>query len=144
MPIRRWGWREWKPIWFNTRPGDIPLNIQKRLVAVGDRVYVTLGYQAPVAQLDARTGEILQTYAGTERTGEILHHDGTLFLSVLAGAQVRVVAVEAATGKRRWASPKTYRGSTVDYIKWKEMNGGGEPVDLDPSLNMATDGRRWP
>nr|MCU0980024.1 PQQ-binding-like beta-propeller repeat protein [Pirellulaceae bacterium] len=141
VPIRRWGWREWKPIWFNTRPGDIPLNVQKRLVAVDDRVYVTLGYQAPVVQLDARTGEIVQTYAGTERTGEILHHDGKLILSVLDGPQVRVVAVEAATGKRLWASPKTYRGSTVDYIKWKEMHGGGEPAELDPSLNTATDGR---
>jgi len=141
VPIRRWGWREWKPIWFNTRPGDIPLNIQKRLVAVDGFVYVTLGYQAPVVQLDARTGEIVQTYAGTERTGEILHHDGKLFLSVLDGSQVRVVAVEAATGKRLWTSPKTYRGSTVDYIKWKEMHGGSEPVQLDPSLNTATDGR---
>jgi hypothetical protein len=141
VPIRRWGWREWKPIWFNTRPGDIPLNIQKRLVAAGDFVYVTLGYQAPVVQLDARTSEVLQTYAGTERTGEILHHDGRLILSVLDGAQVRVVAVETATGKRLWASPKTYRGSTVDYIRWKEMNGGSEPVELDPSLNTATDGR---
>ncbi|HPM79252.1 MAG TPA: PQQ-binding-like beta-propeller repeat protein [Candidatus Anammoximicrobium sp.] len=141
VPIRRWGWREWKPIWFNTRPGDIPLNIQKRLVAVDDFVYVTLGYQAPVVQLDARTGEIVQTYAGTERTGEILHHDGTLFLSMLDGSQVRVVAIEAATGKRLWTSPKTYRGSTVDYIKWKEMHGGSEPADLDPAPNMASDGR---
>ena len=41
--------------WFNTRPGDIPLNIQRRLVAVDDKVYVTLGYRAPVCQLDART-----------------------------------------------------------------------------------------
>lgn len=141
VPIRRWGWREWKPIWFNTRPGDIPLNVQKRLVAVDDFVYVTLGYQAPVVQLDARSGEIVQTYEGTERTGEILHRDGTLFLSVRDGSQVRVAAVEAATGKRLWTSPKTYRGSTVDYIKWKEMHGGSEPVELDPSLNTATDGR---
>jgi outer membrane protein assembly factor BamB len=141
VPIRRWGWREWKPIWFNTRPGDIPLNIQKRLVAVEDSVYVTLGYQAPVVQLDARTGEIVQTYAGTERTGEILCHDGRLFLSVRDGSQVRVVAIDAASGQRRWTSPSSYRGSTVDYIKWKEMHGGSEPVELDPALNMATDGR---
>jgi outer membrane protein assembly factor BamB len=141
VPIRRWGWREWKPIWFNTRPGDIPLNIQKRLVAIDDRVYVTLGYQAPVVQLDARTGEILQTYAGTERTGEILFHDGTLFLSVLDGSQARVVALDAASGRRLWTSAAAYRGSTVDYIKWKEMHGGSDPVELDPAVNMATDGR---
>ncbi|MEA3368152.1 MAG: hypothetical protein U9R68_08570, partial [Planctomycetota bacterium] len=50
-PIRRWGWREWKPSWFTTRPGDIPLNLQKRLVADADAVYVTLGYGAPVSRL---------------------------------------------------------------------------------------------
>ena len=63
VPIRRWGWREWKETWFTNRPGDFPLNLQKRLVAVGDHVYVTLGYHVPVSQLDAATGEILQTYA---------------------------------------------------------------------------------
>ncbi len=141
VPIRRWGWREWKGSWFNTRPGDIPLNIQKRLVAVDDEVYVTLGYQAPVCQLDARTGEILQTYNGTERTGEILYLDGTLILSVLDDKQVKLMAVDAQSGKQKWVSDKRYRGSTVDYIKWKEMHGGTEPPELDPSLNIATDGR---
>jgi len=144
-PIRRWGWREWKGSWFNTRPGDIPLNIQKRLVAAGDRVYVTLGYQAPVTELDARTGEVLRTYEGTERTGEILYQEGKLILSVLTDPTpspgVRVMAVDAATGERLWISEKAYRGSTVDYIRWKEMHGGIEPPPLDPSLNTATDGR---
>ncbi|HUT35051.1 MAG TPA: PQQ-binding-like beta-propeller repeat protein [Planctomycetota bacterium] len=141
VPIARWGWREWKPLWFNTRPGDIPLNIQKRLVAVGERVYVTLGYRAPVSQLDARTGQTLQTYPGTEQTGEILCVDDTLVLSVLVGDKVKVVAVDPATGRQKWASRDAYRGSTVDYIKWKEMHGGGPPAKLDPSLNMATDGK---
>lgn len=141
VPIRRWGWREWKNSWFNTRPGDIPLNIQKRLVAAGDKVYVTLGYQAPVSELDARTGEILQSYAGTERTGEILWHEGTLVLSMLAGRQLQIAAIDAASGKRLWTSAQTYRGTTVDYIKWREMHGGTEPPELDPSANLATDGR---
>ncbi|MBN1443662.1 MAG: PQQ-binding-like beta-propeller repeat protein, partial [Planctomycetes bacterium] len=140
VPIERWGWREWKGSWFNTRPGDIPLNIQKRLVAAGECVYVTLGYRAPVSALDARTGEVLRTYAGTERTSEILHRGGTLFLSILADGGARVAAYDAASGNRRWLSEKTYRGSTVDYIKWKEMHGGIEPPELDPSLNTATDG----
>ncbi|MGB2820997.1 MAG: PQQ-binding-like beta-propeller repeat protein, partial [Phycisphaerae bacterium] len=140
VPIRRWGWREWKHSWFNTRPGDIPLNIQKRLVAVRDKVYVTLGYHAPVSQLDARTGEILQTYAGTDPTGEILYHNGTLVLSVLDGEQVRATAVDAATGRRLWVTERAYAGSTVDYIRWRAMRGSTKPAKLDPSANMATDG----
>ncbi|KPJ77619.1 MAG: hypothetical protein AMS14_00495, partial [Planctomycetes bacterium DG_20] len=101
VPIRRWGWREYKDTWFNLRPGDIPLNIQKRLVAVGDTVYATLGYQAPVSEIDARSGQILKTYAGTERTNEILCLDGTLVLSVLSGEGVKVMAVDAASGTQR-------------------------------------------
>ena len=141
IPIRRWGWREWKSTWFNTRPGDIPLNIQKRLVAVGDKVYVTLGYQAPVSELDARTGTILKTFAGTERTGEILCLDGKLMLSILENGLVKVQCVDIATGKALWTSRKAYRGSTTDYIKWKEMNGGGDAENLDPALNLSTDGK---
>jgi len=132
VPIRRWGWREWKPTWFSTRPGDIPLNIQKRLVAAGDRLYVTLGYIAPVSELDARTGEVLQTYAGTERTGEILYLDGTLILSVLTEDGVKIMAVNAATGKRMWVTENAYGGSTVDYIKWSTKYGTTEPPKLDP------------
>ena len=141
VPIRRWGWREWKHSWFNTRPGDIPLNIQKRLVAVGDMVYVTLGYHAPVSQLDARTGEILRTYAGTDPTVEVLCADGALVLSVLAGDGVKVMAVDAATGRRLWVTEKAYAGTTVDYVRWRAMRGSTKPAKLDPSLNLATDGK---
>ena len=140
VPIRRWGWREWKHSWFNTRPGDIPLNIHSRLVAAGDRLYVTLGYRAPVSQLDARTGEILQTYRGTEGTGEILHLNGTLVLSLVRDDGVKVMAMDAKTGKRLWLSDKTYRGTTVDYIRWRAMRGSTRPAKLDPALNIATDG----
>lgn len=138
--IPRWGWREWKDTWFNTRPGDIPLNIQKRLVAAGDRLYATLGYRAPVSELDARTGEVLRTYRGTERTGEILYVDGVLVLSVLTGDQAKVMAVDAATGKQRWVTESAYSGTTVDYVKWTTQYGKTKPPQLDPSLNAATDG----
>ena len=150
VPIRRWGWREWKHSWFNTRPGDLPLNIQKRLVATDEAVYVTLGYHAPVSQLAATSGEIVQTYEESNPTGEVLHLDGTLILSRFAdpvddngltaytGAQV--MAVDAASGKTLWVSEKSYRGSTVDYVRWRAMHGNSKPAKLDPSLNLATDG----
>ena len=41
-------------------------------MAIKDKVYVTLGLDAPVSQLDARTGDILKTYANTKFTEEIL------------------------------------------------------------------------
>lgn len=140
VPIRRWGWREWKDTWFTSRAGDIPLNLQKRLVAAGDKVYVTLGYQAPVSQLDARTGEILQTYSETERTNEILWDDGVLVLSVLTGDGARVVAVNAATGQTLWTSAKSFQGTATDYIKWVISPVSRTIPKLDPALNLAVDG----
>ncbi|HUT32469.1 MAG TPA: PQQ-binding-like beta-propeller repeat protein [Planctomycetota bacterium] len=104
-----------------------PPEISRRLVAVGDRVYVTLGYGMPVTALDAATGEPLRTYEGTEGTREILWHDGALLLVVAeadakhaaepgkpAGTWLfwdehekrepakRLLALEADTGKALW------------------------------------------
>ena len=138
VPIRRWGWREWKYSWFATRPGDYPFDIRKRLVAVGDRVYVTLGYRAPVSELDARTGEILRTFSGTESTSELMVADGQLLLSVHEEDSLRIMAIDLASGTVAWRSSKTYAGTTTDYLKWTAMRGSvrapqvkssGEPGD---------------
>ena len=40
-------------------------------VAIGDRVYASLGYNKPLLELDAAAGETLQTYRGTDGTLEI-------------------------------------------------------------------------
>jgi len=143
VPIRRWGWREWKPSWFSPRPNDIPLNLQKRLAAVGDRVYVTLGYRAPVSELDGRTGRRLRTFPGTERTNELLVTDRWLLVSTVEpdAEAVRIAAVDLEAGRRRWRTAETYRGTTVDYIRWKAMRGSAPPAKLDPAPNLATDGR---
>ena len=59
-----------------------PADIARRLVAVGDRVYVTLGYGQPVVALDAATGETIRSYSGTEGTREILCANNTLLLAL--------------------------------------------------------------
>ena len=141
VPIKEWGWREWKPSWFTPRPGVIPLNIDKRLVAIDDKVYVTLGYRAPVSQLDAKTGKVLKTYEETDRTAEILHRDGLLILSVLEEGGARVKIIEARSGELCWSSEKTYRGTTTDYYRFRAMHGSVTPAKVDPTLNIATDGQ---
>lgn len=71
---------QWFPhTWpFKSGPGYLP----RRIVAVGDRVYVTLGITAPVSVLDAATGKTIQTYDQTKGTEEIVLDDGILFLVV--------------------------------------------------------------
>jgi len=57
-----------------------PPELSRRLVAVEDRVYVTLGLDAPLSMLDAASGETLKTYDGTEGTEEVLYDAGVLYV----------------------------------------------------------------
>ncbi|MDP6635771.1 MAG: PQQ-binding-like beta-propeller repeat protein [Phycisphaerae bacterium] len=83
---------------FRSGPPQLP----RRLVAAGGRVYVTLGINAPLTQLDAATGKILKTYKGTDGADEILL-DGPRLLLVTIGASGRsILALEAKSGKVLW------------------------------------------
>ncbi len=106
-----WGWKQWTANWHarNNQPFQLP----KRLVAIGDRVYSTLGYSDPVSELDAATGEVIRTFEGTQRSDEILYHDGQLVLSInnavhdplRTGAEPlrkSIAVVDAETGKTLW------------------------------------------
>ena len=63
-----------------------PTQLARRLVAVrgtdggGDRVYVTLGYDAPLTALDAATGATVATYEGTAAAEEVITTGGLLFV----------------------------------------------------------------
>jgi len=114
-----------------------PADIARRLAAVGDAVYVTLGYGEPVVSLDAATGKTLKKYEGTAGTREILCCDDTLFL-VLGkphkawgaakakeivkqkdyhppfekltppGHAIRVASISARTGQVNWVNKESY------------------------------------
>jgi len=75
----------WHPHLWRLKSG--PQLLARRLVAVGDRVYVTLGIDAPLSVLDAATGKTIRTYDNTKATEEVLCSDGVLILSVAAGGQ---------------------------------------------------------
>jgi len=88
-----------------------PPDLSRRLVAVGERVYVTLGLGRPVEALDAATGETLRTYAATDGTSEILHHDGVLYL--VAGGAAR----KAAAAERRGDPPPDAAGRRILAVR---------------------------
>lgn len=56
-----------------------PTQLTRRLVSIGDRVYVTLGIAAPISCLDAATGELIREYPETAGTEEIVYRNGTLY-----------------------------------------------------------------
>jgi len=69
---------------FRSGPPDLAF----RLVAGQDRLYVTLGIDAPVSVLDPATGETLWVYRDTEYTRQILCIEDTLVLLIDTQPQV--------------------------------------------------------
>ena len=92
---------------FRSGPAELP----RRLVAVGERVYVTLGYGKPVTALDAATGRLLRTYEGTENTHEIVAHGDNLYLVVSAPLKE-----DSPTTGRVIRRFPVWRGSYLEYV----------------------------
>ncbi len=123
--VRLWKRRvpEWDSKDFSGTPGHgavvprftMPPQIYKRLVAVGDTVYVTLGAEAPVTALDAATGKPRRVYEETARADEVVVSDGRLIVSINpprrppGGAPEpapgkQVCAVDLQTGRHLWTA----------------------------------------
>jgi outer membrane protein assembly factor BamB len=116
--------QQWQPE-FGTGKGarwGIHHTIPRRLVAAGDRVYVTLRFlKSPVSVLDAATGKILtEALEGTEGTDEMILSDGILIVkitkkrSVAATARFRkealddtLAAIAVKKGKQLWRKENT-------------------------------------
>jgi outer membrane protein assembly factor BamB len=127
---------EWWPRMFGFKAG--PVFLTRRLVASGDRVYVTLGARAPLTILDATTGKTLRTCDRTANVEEIIVEGDTVFVSChdpdrtaeglptwinkskkpdaysLWHPEQRVVrALDAATGEQRWQRPGRVNPQTL-------------------------------
>jgi outer membrane protein assembly factor BamB len=163
IPIGEWGWRTWAKQ-FTVR-FTIPTHMPRRLVAAGDRVYVTLGFNAPLTELDAGTGEVLRTFEATQFTDEILYLNGTLILAINKQRQapgdksgapepVRkwVAAIDPASGKLLWKTgdyvgmrSKTGPMERISHLSMSAGDGQVFFVDRDRiiSLNLADGSEAW-
>ncbi len=132
---------------FRSGPTELP----RRLVAIGDRVYVTLGYGKPLACLDAATGETLKTYEGTDNTHEVLYSEGKLYLTVSqAPAEDSGTSAELVRRLPPWTGRPVYRQYVVRYLPkslvvldaesgtevWRKMDAETEHL-LPSSLTVA-------
>ena len=88
--------------------GNTPRQLQRKLVAVGDRVYITLGLHAPLTAVDAATGEVLRTYDDTRGAEEIVLQNGVLL------AMVRSVTNERIEELDKWAKLVGLEHSEID------------------------------
>ncbi len=122
-PIEPWGWPQWAAgkfqgkSWTTIRGGRtaVPNQNQRRVVADGDRLYVTLAYRAPLSILDAATGTVLATVPETGPVLEIVAADGIVVVRSQrssgadakrggkgGGSSEALTAVRGRTGKVLW------------------------------------------
>jgi len=162
-------WKRDIPTWmthlYNFRAG--PKQLTRRLVSVGNDVYATLDFTAPVTKLDGATGKTLLTYKGSDNAEEIIHHDGMLLvvtgdpsilidksdtcpgywqLAVHEAPTVRksIVAYDAGSGKKLW----TVAGANLKYLTPLSLCARGDNVFyLDNAqlhcLNSKDGQQRW-
>jgi outer membrane protein assembly factor BamB len=137
VPIPLWGTRAWNAAHRRGRNNQ-PTHIGRRLVAVGDRVYVTLGYNAPVSELDASSGKVLRVFKKTRYTDAILCQNGKLILTINKGPQgasrskppvgKEVTVIDLAGGKVLWRKG--------DYAGLRSKTGDMDRIN---HLTMVTD-----
>jgi len=140
-PIADWGSKAWS-YWSEGHSARFnhPLHVRKRLVAVGDRLYVTMGFNAPLSVLDAATGKTLMTCDGTQYTDEFVYYDGAIYLSVNdrpqkpwpgQGILPKPTKIEPDSAKRIWAlDPAT------GNVRWKSESLIGKQAKPDRMGSM--------
>jgi len=103
-------WKQPFSMWFPhiVNWGQTPRQLQRKLVATGDRVYVTLGLHAPLSVVDARTGKTLKVYEQTDGTEEIVLHKGILLLVVRRVTRQRIDELKT------WADLVAAKDSPLD------------------------------
>ncbi len=99
----RWRWGKADQLWSS------PLTLPRRLVAEGDRLYITLGFRACVSELDAATGKTLREFPQTRAAEEIVVSQQVLVarvreLSSGAGGE-SIVAIGIESGNVMWRKP---------------------------------------
>lgn len=138
-PLSEYGWLDWEETGPTIFQGienrwGAPLQVNRRVVTDGARVYAALEYRGPVSVIDATTGNLLAQYTsfltGNESVDEILltpdnklilrirevpvrttdkgQADAPIYMNYLLNlVSERVVALNAATGALLWSKTTT-------------------------------------
>jgi outer membrane protein assembly factor BamB len=146
-------WRHELASWAAARGGKKvgPVQMHRRLVAHGDRVYAALAEFAPVSVLDAASGDVLRTLEETEPAAEFLLSDGVLVALVDPNTDadrrrgtsqaMRLVAVDPESGNCLW------RHETARILPMTLAADGSQVVYHDgtviKSLDLRTGTARW-
>ncbi|MBI1371165.1 MAG: PQQ-binding-like beta-propeller repeat protein [Phycisphaera sp.] len=101
---------EWVTQFRRFRSG--PVDLQTRIVATRDRLFVTFDLEGPVSVLDAQTGKTERTIDNSEFTKQIIYKDGHLILLIDEQA-AKLDEIDAARRRGEFI-PHTCRIMRVD------------------------------
>jgi outer membrane protein assembly factor BamB len=123
--------------------GAAPRQLQRRLVAVGNRIYVTLGLHAPLSAVDAATGEVLKVYEKTRGTEEVVCHKGILLLTVRSVTDERVAELDKWAQLAEKKHSPLYARETAQPLlnRFRAIEGKAEKAVL--ALNADTGRLLW-
>ena len=130
----------WEDHLTGSRAG--PSQLGRRLVAVGDRVYVTLAFGKPLLALDAATGETVKEYAGSDGTREILFDQGRVCL-VAGDAATETAAASFAKRRGVVMPPREGRISVLEADSGKLLwsKSDADTATLRPGTLAVAEGR---
>jgi len=121
-----------------------PATVTRRVVGQDNKVYATLGIDAPVSEIDGASGKILGTLKGTDNTEEIICTNGFLYL-VADPAENKPELDPKVRGARFWKGKHWYRRKKEiicydlkhDRISWKNEFPWVAPHTLAVSRNKV-------
>ena len=132
-PLAKWGASQWKSRALRSVPKTVP----RRIVAEGDRLFVTLGYTAPVSILDAATGKVLGLCAGSDGAQELRCCRGVVLVRKDAAM---LMAFDAKSGKKLWESAGNIQTFSLAAAGDKVFHQSGPVVTC---LDLKTGKELW-
>lgn len=142
-------WKRKLPEWYNhlfpLKSG--PARLTRRLVAVGDEVYTTIGVNAPLSAINAATGETIRTYVDSKTVEEFVCEKGVLLMVVNPDLKPVDYKQEHANcwTERDRASKRWGWDETVDELLAVDAKTGEILWKIESKIvpmSLAADGRR--
>lgn len=132
-PLKEWDKEKCGPVKV------VPVQLQRLVLAVGDRVYCTDGYDGLVTVFDGASGSVLARLEGTENTREFAYAEGVIFgikgapfaFGVGMNTRVKDLKIDDVT--------LYVRDATSGNLLWQLPIKGGEEGYIGGTLSIKGD-----
>jgi outer membrane protein assembly factor BamB len=135
---------EWSTHLWPLKSG--PTQLTRRIVAIGDKVYVTMGIADPISCLDGATGKVIRVYEQTKGAEELIMRNGTIFALVNKEPWVlnKDFAVKAQSDQQRVTTEFNWDGKPRNLLAIDAESGKTlwQQEDRIAPVTLAIDDKR--